>query len=196
LNLYSGATLATKKPVFFEDSRDGYYFETCIHPVLNNNEEVIYFATYARDITSRKNTEQEIQLSKQKLESIFNEIQDVVWSVSTSEDAYILMTPSAEKLYGYSLQDFTEDRNLWEKVIHPDDKHIIPALEKKLAEAGFAEEEYRIITKSGEIKWISKLRSSPDISLSAAMAVPVNILPAICRKCVNRLWFWRAIPIA
>ena len=151
---YGLIALATKKPVFFEDSRDGYYFETCIHPVLNNNEEVIYFATYARDITSRKNTEQEIQLSKQKLESIFNEIQDVVWSVSTSEDAYILMTPSAEKLYGYSLQDFTEDRNLWEKVIHPDDKHIIPALEKKLAEAGFTEEEYRIITKSGEIKWI------------------------------------------
>ena len=151
---YGLLALTTKAPVFFEDSRDEYFFETSIHPVLNNNEEVIFFATYARDITSRKIAENEIKLAKQKLESIFNELQDVVWSVSTTEDAYILMTPSAEKLYGYNLQDFAEDRNLWKKVIHPDDKFLLPDLDIKLAKLGFTEEEYRIITKSGEVKWI------------------------------------------
>lgn len=146
--------LTTKTPVFFEDIRDGYYFETNVHPVLNENNDVIYIATYARDITHRKITENEIKIAKQKLESILNEIQDVLWSLDIISKKYIFITPSVETIFGYSVADFEADYTTWEKMIHPDDKHFIDIINENVYKHGSSDVEYRIITKPGNIKWI------------------------------------------
>ena len=69
---------------------------------------------------------------------------------------FIYISPSCERITGYSVEEFVHDPTLLAAVTHPDDKlrvssHICePETEKSETYM-----EYRIIAKSGEQKWIS-----------------------------------------
>ncbi len=56
------------------------------------------------DITDRKNIEQALSESEQRLESILNSIQDVVWSVSPTNGSLIYLNPATEIVYGIPVQ--------------------------------------------------------------------------------------------
>lgn len=66
------------------------------------------------------------------------------------------MSPSCERITGYTREEFMGNPDLFLKIIHPDDyenvrvhrqQHSLPNCEK-------SEMEFRIITKSGETRWI------------------------------------------
>ena len=97
----------------------------------------------------------ELEAAKQKLDSIFVEMEDVVWSVSLPDYKMLFMTPSAVKLYEIPYEEFMADNTFWEKVIYENDKPVIDKIYKQLSEKGHYHEEYRIVTRSGKIKWIS-----------------------------------------
>jgi PAS domain S-box-containing protein len=108
----------------------------------------------SRDITQR--IAQQIQLleAKQKIESIFNEMTDVVWSASLPAYSMIFVSPSVEKLYGISVKEWTEDSSWWEKAIHPDDSYIIPEIYKAIEKDGHFSVKYRIVSRNGKVKWV------------------------------------------
>jgi PAS domain S-box-containing protein len=107
------------------------------------------------DITTRKLAEIENKKAQAKLASIFDSISEVVWSVSLPDYKMLMMTPSAVDLYEISYEDFMADSSYWEKAIHPEDKAVIPKIYQQLNDYGHYYEEYRIVTLSGIIKWIS-----------------------------------------
>ncbi|MCU0436417.1 MAG: PAS domain S-box protein [Raineya sp.] len=108
----------------------------------------------SRDITERKLAEKQLLEAKQKLESIFNEMTDVVWSASLPHYKLIFATPSVEKLLGEKLEYWFEIPKWWEKAIHPDDLHIIPLILEALKRYGEYTVKHRVITNTGEIKWV------------------------------------------
>ncbi|MDQ0200495.1 bifunctional diguanylate cyclase/phosphodiesterase [Neobacillus ginsengisoli] len=98
-------------------------------------------------------TNDELQRNKLKLKNIFDTLDVAIWSHDLKTDT-LLITPGIEKLYGYSLNDFYEDLNLWKKVIYPDDLYIVKEREKKIALGEAVTSEYRIIRPDGEVRWI------------------------------------------
>lgn len=98
--------------------------------------------------------ELEVRETRQKLESILNEMSDVIWSVSLPDYKVIFVTPSVEQLYEISLDEWKQDSSWWEKSIYQKDRDIIPTIYKKLEEKGKFNEKYRILTPSGKIKWV------------------------------------------
>ena len=122
------------------------------YEVINNHGYVI---AISRDITERKATERELLETKQKLESILNEMGDVLWSTSLYDNQIFYYTPSVEKLFEIPLEEWYKDRSLWVKVIHPEDKEIVEEVEFQLNSKGNYDVDYRIITHSGKIKWIN-----------------------------------------
>jgi two-component system cell cycle sensor histidine kinase/response regulator CckA len=68
--------IRTGEPVFFEDTCEGRTFFTSVHPVCNEQGQVIQLAVHSRDITAEKTSEDErrkltIQLQQaQKMEAI------------------------------------------------------------------------------------------------------------------------------
>lgn len=119
-----------------------------------NGNPISYFANI-KDITERNKAEQELKATKQKLDSIFSEMDDVVWSVSLPDYKMLFMTPSAVKLYGIPYEEFLDDSSLWEKAIYQDDKPIIQNIYQQLQENGNYEHIYRIASRDGKIKWVS-----------------------------------------
>ncbi|MFW5687255.1 MAG: PAS domain S-box protein [Halanaerobium sp.] len=84
---------------------------------------------------------------------IFDNLEDIVWVISWPELKVQFISKAVEDLIGYSVEDFKEDPLLLRKITHPEDKKINKKALKNLKEMGYAEREFRIIAKNGEIKW-------------------------------------------
>lgn len=96
----------------------------------------------------------ELSQTKSKLQSIFNEMSNVVWSAKYPDFEMLFVTPSVEALYEINIDQWMTDSNLLKKVIHPDDASVISKVFAQLKKNGFYEVEHRILTPSGKVKWV------------------------------------------
>jgi PAS domain S-box-containing protein len=68
-----GKVVLNGKPIQFEDKRAGRYFDIYANPVFDKEEKVSKIAIFARDITKHKNTEEELNKSRDHLEQLIAE---------------------------------------------------------------------------------------------------------------------------
>jgi PAS domain S-box-containing protein len=158
---YIKETLENHKEVKAEilnRSKNGqeYWLDINIVPLLDQKNEIIGYIAVETDISERKKYEEEIVTIKDKLESILNEINDVVWSVSLPDRKKLFISPSCEKLYEMSLDNWNENDDLWIKIIHPDDISIIDEINHQLNSNSEYSVDYRVILPNGKTKWINK----------------------------------------
>lgn len=122
--------------------------------VRNSDGLIDRYEGYVIDISELKNTEQIIVRN----EKLFRTVADFTydWEYWLSPDYRLLYcSPSAEEISGYSPQELTDNPDLIIEMIHPEDRHIARMMlddENRSIQAH--ELEYRIITKSGQMKWI------------------------------------------
>lgn len=108
-----------------------------------------------QDISQRKQATFELDQTRQKLTSIFNEMEDVVWSVKFPDNKMLFITPSVEKLYGISPEVWMSNNiNWWKRTFHPEDKHKIAEIYSLLEKHGHYVMQYRIMTKDNTVKWV------------------------------------------
>lgn len=73
--------------------------------------------------------------------------------------------------YGYSLDEYEADPNLWTNIIHPEDRQRVLKAYEKLQTGERIFEEYRIFDKSGQQRWILEIgapaQSGPDRHISS-----------------------------
>jgi len=131
-----------------------HWYSTAASPVMDESKRITGFTGIARDITRQKEEEIETKRAKQMLESIFNEIADVAWSLSLPDRKVNFITPSAEKLFETSIDHLLYDPKWWEKSIHPEDKKLIPMTYRLLKKQGYYAFHHRIITPKGKTKWV------------------------------------------
>ncbi|MDO8870251.1 MAG: PAS domain S-box protein [Methanobacteriaceae archaeon] len=109
--------IKTKKPVEFEDERDGIIFEHRIIPILENGE-VKKLASFSRDITDKKIAEQTIIESGKRYKTIFDNSGSS--SILFDKSGLILMVNSEwENVSGYSKEE-VEGKMNWMELVHPD----------------------------------------------------------------------------
>ncbi|MCP4705196.1 MAG: PAS domain S-box protein, partial [candidate division Zixibacteria bacterium] len=128
------------------------------------------------DITERKQTEEELKNiyadleqkvidqtaalreSEERLELAIEgaELGTWDWNIQTGE---VIFNQRWCEIVGYSLSEIDPHITGWEKLIHPDDaKEVKEVLRKNLeGETSFYESEQRLLTKSGEYKWVQLL---------------------------------------
>lgn len=116
--------------------------------------DLAYGITALRTQIEHQRTEAALRESKQRLDSILNSIEDVVWSVSATTYDVLYLSPATEKVYGRPVQAFFDNPNLWVEVVHPDDSERVKAFNQFLLEQGTLAMEYRIFCPSGEVRWL------------------------------------------
>jgi PAS domain S-box-containing protein len=108
-----------------------------------------------KDITERKLAEKARIESDTKYRLIADYNYDWEFWI-TNEKKFRYNSPSCEKISGYKPSDFSENPDLFSQIIHPKDLAIyenhIPSFSENVACPGI---DYRIFTKSGEIRWIN-----------------------------------------
>lgn len=101
-----------------------------------------------------KFSNERLMAANHELERIFNTIDEVLFSVDMVNYRVIEMSVACKKIYGYTPIEFIADNMLWKKVIHPDDRHILEGITKKLAVGNPLIKQYRIIHKDKSIHWL------------------------------------------
>lgn len=116
---------------------------------------------FMRDITQRKRAEEERQRALEKLtlmESIVNRgpVMLFLWRIAPGAWPVDLVSDNVERVLGYTADELTSGRVAWSAITHPDDVPRLEAEVSRYLAEGLREwsNEYRLYSKSGEIRWI------------------------------------------
>lgn len=134
--------------------RDGTSFPAEINITPISLDGLDCFLSIVRDVSERKQAEEELRASEEKLASILRNTRDMLWSVSWPDYEVLFVSPAARHIYGYTDEEFVQDPELWEKTIHPQDREIIKKNYDDLLNKGISNSEYRIIKKNGHVAWV------------------------------------------
>jgi diguanylate cyclase (GGDEF)-like protein/PAS domain S-box-containing protein len=108
----------------------------------------------ARAEAERRRTETELNATRERLASIFHTLRDVLWSLDPASGDVLYVSPASEAVYGQPASAFLRDRDLWTKVIHPDDVPAVQQAWRALMNGSEFDCEYRILRPDGVVRWI------------------------------------------
>ncbi|MEO5563633.1 MAG: PAS domain S-box protein [Chitinophagaceae bacterium] len=101
-----------------------------------------------------KKEKEELKKAHKELNTLFENIDEVLFSVDMVEYKLLQMSAGCKKIYGYTLEEFFDDRELWRKIIHPDDGYQISQQFNDLRQGRPVFNQYRIIHKDKSIRWV------------------------------------------
>lgn len=143
-----------------------------IEKVVNERAEIIYDENTGRpvrmigtvqDITDRERAENDLKLANDHLRTLFENMQEVFYSIDMRTYQLLQMSSACEKVYGYTVEEFEKNSNLWFDVILDEDKHVIAANQVPLDQGKSIVNIYRIHHRNGSIRWMeSKLTPTLD----------------------------------
>jgi PAS domain S-box-containing protein len=107
------------------------------------------------DITERLATEKIILDTKQRVESLINTIDGIVWECNPATLSFTFISKKVEKILGYTSEEWLENPNFWSDHIHPEDKEwTINYCALKTSQNLNHDFEYRMIAKNGSLVWL------------------------------------------
>ncbi len=119
-----------------------------------------YRFTVVNDITKRKQAEEVLRITEEKFRTVADYTYD--WEYwKNPEDNYNYISPSCERVSGYSKEEFINDPNLIDKIIYKSDLELWKKHTKEehllLPNEINPELNFRIVTKNGKIRWIDHI---------------------------------------
>ena len=107
------------------------------------------------NIKNRTKAEKALKISEERLNLVLNATNDGIWDWDI-ETNKIYFSPRWLEILGYKENEINGNLVSWENLVHPDD---LSTTSKKLkaylnGEKDIYETEYRMLTKSGDFKWI------------------------------------------
>lgn len=121
--------------------------------LLKDEHSPNFFGTI-QDINDNKLVEQDLYTKNEHINSIFNKMQEVVFSYELPSFKLKFITPSIQSIYGIETNKCYENPKILEEFVHPDDRDIIDKIYNDIATLGKYNEKYRIIDNNGKLKWI------------------------------------------
>lgn len=107
-----------------------------------------------QDITDKRRTREKLIKVNNEIRTLFENMQEVFFTVDMKTFELLQMSSACEKIYGYTIRDFAKNANLWFEVILEEDKQVIYANDASMRQGNPIVQEYRIQTKHGDIKWV------------------------------------------
>ncbi len=127
------------------------------------------------DITERKQAEERLRLSEERYRTVADFTYDwEYWADPSGKFLYV--SPSCERITGYTAQEFLDNPGLMRKIIHPDDlaqavNHYHQVM--NVDQTGTYSLDFRIIRRNGDVRWINHVcqpvqeRSGPPLGRRA-----------------------------
>lgn len=121
-----------------------------------------------QDITEKKIIEQKLYENERKIAQINENLDVGIFSSDILERKILHFSKGVEGIFGYTPQEFNNDYDLWDRVIHKEDLKQVHREREKLKDGKIVRFEYRITHKNGEQRWV-KVHSIPHLDDSGEL---------------------------
>lgn len=153
----SGMALLNEE-VHLKLGEGGIWFSTSIIPFRNMDGNVIGLVSINRDITARKLAENALQESERRYRLTSELISDYAYAYTIAEDGTRTLTWITEQSFNRLTGFNSEEMRNKVEIYHPDDRDRVREDVAKTMRGEATDSEYRIVTVSGEIKWLHVVR--------------------------------------
>ncbi|RPJ27612.1 MAG: PAS domain S-box protein, partial [Chloroflexi bacterium] len=138
--------------------RDGSTFpaQMDVVSVLGDDGELLYRVATAQDISERKTAEKALQESRERYRIVSELTSDYAYRDRVEADGSIIpewITESFTRITGYTVEE-AQTSGFWQNLIHPEDVPVLTRHIQKILSGQANSEEMRVITKSGELRWL------------------------------------------
>ena len=107
------------------------------------------------DITERKISENIILQSQQRIESLINTIDGIVWECDASTFNFNFISKKVENILGYTPEEWLENPTFWrDHIYYEDSKWVQDYCKIKTNDVLDHDFEYRMVAKNGSIVWL------------------------------------------
>ncbi len=139
--------------------KDGHEVFVSLNARIFKRDKKYRLIGVIRDVTYKKRAEEELQRTledRKELEQIINFSPAVVFLWCNKEGWPVEYVSENVSQFGYVPEDFYNQELVFADIIHPDDLERIRAEVSQFSQQELSEfiQEYRIITKKGETRWI------------------------------------------
>jgi diguanylate cyclase (GGDEF)-like protein/PAS domain S-box-containing protein len=144
--------------VIREDGEERYIDHECSH-ILDENKNVIQSIITLHDITTLKVYEMELEKTKERYEDLISHIPDILFRAKIDQNRSIIYINSAiEKLTGYKASSFlyNREKSFISITEREDREKLLKVIEKAFQNLEQYRVEYRIISDTGEVIWVSE----------------------------------------
>ena len=122
--------------------------------VRNEQEEITHLGGYLVDISVSMGLREEIAKAQEKFQTVADFTHDWEYWVGPN-DELIYVSPSCERISGFSQSEFINNPDLLYEIVHPDDKLLFDEHIRNISsQRDTPPVDFRIITKSGQECWI------------------------------------------
>lgn len=145
------------------------------NPIKGHEKFMDRIIISTEDITFIKKDEKIILASQQKLESLINAIDGIVWECNIDTFSFNFVSKKVEEILGYTSEEWLSDPNFWLDHIHPEDRAwASDYCIAKTRENSNHDFEYRMICKNGAVIWMRDMvnivsRNGKPVSLHGIM---------------------------
>ena len=148
--------------------KDGttFYAEVTVISTFDERQQFSGHHCFMKDISARKQAELNFEQSEARFRSLSAQLPGIVYQFVITNSGYRhfpYISESCKTITGYEPFEIQQDPNLALAMVHPDDLH---GLKKQIYESVSNRVPYsfegRIITKTGELKWI-QASTSPEL---------------------------------
>ena len=124
-------------------------------PILGADLKPTFVGGIAIDITDRLQSERVRAESEQRFRQLAENINEVFWMVDSATSEVLYISPAYERIWGRTCQSLRERPMSFLDAVHLDDLERVrrDAFERRRRAAPI-DDEYRIVTPQGEVKWI------------------------------------------
>ncbi|MBT8349870.1 MAG: PAS domain S-box protein, partial [Deltaproteobacteria bacterium] len=133
--------------------------ETSGVPIFNTKGEFFGFRGIDRDITERHKAEDTLRNSEIKHKALIKNIPGMVYSAHPDWSSEIVS--GCEMISGYTTAELNSKEKKWLSIVHPDDVPRVAKVGSEfITKSNSIVQTYRIITKSGNIRWVEDRKTS------------------------------------
>lgn len=122
-------------------------------PIRDGNGNMIGVVLVFRDVTEKRQAQAALGEAADRLRIVADFTYD--WEYWRSEDnRFLHVSPSCERVTGYTREEFIQDPGLLPRIIHPEDRERISDHMQNMR-GGACELEFRIIHQDDRVRWLS-----------------------------------------
>ena len=172
---------ALSDPITFERAKSTAPYGYLIKPF--DSKELKYTIELA---IYKSRSEKEIRSVKNEFKLLTDNSNDMIYRMNLNDGSFDYVNPAAEKITGYSTDEFYSSKRLLKDAIHPDSKDYYQRTFSELLKGEVEPDfEYKIITKNGEVKWLNQRNNLVKDSKGNPVAIEGIVTDITPRKTVE-----------